>query len=117
MTHPEPWAKPDFDRADAVAIKALATGTANEAQQKIAIEYIVHTLAGTYQETYCPGSERDSAFAQGRRWVGLQIVYLCNVSVAELDKIEGLRRRARDAREQALQATPAVRTNRGFLRG
>lgn len=82
MTKPTssaPWLPAPWEPADVSALQALARGVANEGQQKRALDYIVNTLGMTYQHTYVPGSERDSAFAQGRRFVGLQIVKLVNM--------------------------------------
>jgi hypothetical protein len=72
----EPWHPAPYDDADTYAIKALAAGVANEGQQKRALEWIINTLCGTYDLSYRPGPEgnRDTAFAEGRRSVGLQLV-------------------------------------------
>lgn len=80
---PAPW-----ENADVSALKALARGVANEGQQKRAINYILGTLSGTYEHTYVPGpgGERDTAFANGRRYVGLQIVKLVNLPPEQLKK-------------------------------
>jgi hypothetical protein len=94
----QPWHPPKFDRSDAMAMKAVATGTANESQQKQAIEYIVGTLAITYDETYWADSERNSAFAQGRRFVGLQIVKMVNLSGAALEQLDAAIARERGPR-------------------
>lgn len=72
----EPWKPAPYIDADTYAIKALAAGVANEGQQKRALEWIINTLCGTYDLSYRPGPEgdRDTAFAEGRRSVGLQLV-------------------------------------------
>lgn len=57
-----------------MAVKALAAGNANEGQQQRALDWIVRTLCGTYDLTYRPDSDRDSVFAEGKRFVGLQLV-------------------------------------------
>jgi hypothetical protein len=92
----QPWHPPKFDRSDAMAMKAVATGTANEAQQKQAIEYIVGTLGMTYDTSYWADSDRNSAFAEGRRFVGLQIVKMVNLTGEALARLD-----AAIAREQA----------------
>lgn len=74
-----PWQPAPWENADVAALQALARGVANEGQQKRALNYIIHVLGMTYEHTYVPGSERDSNFAQGRRYVGLQIVKLVNM--------------------------------------
>lgn len=71
-----PWHPATYNDADMAAIKALAAGTANEAQQRRALDWIVHTACGTYDLSFRPGTdgERETAFAEGKRWVGLQVV-------------------------------------------
>jgi hypothetical protein len=73
------WMPASWEAADMAALQALARGVANEGQQKRALNYIVNVLAMTYEHTYVPASERDSCHAQGRRYVGLQIVKLVNM--------------------------------------
>ena len=68
------WAPPPYELADIGAIQALAKGEANEAQQVRALKWIVETACGTYDLSFRPDSERDTAFAEGRRFVGLTIV-------------------------------------------
>lgn len=82
------YTPPKFQPADAYALKALQTGTANEAQQKRALDWIIRSAAWTYEQTYSPASDRDTAFAEGRRFVGLQIVKLLNLSAGVLDKLK-----------------------------
>lgn len=79
----EPWKPIAYDEADTAAIKALAAGNANEGQQRRALAWIVNRVAGTYDMSYRPGSERDSVFAEGRRFVGLQIVKQINLTTPE----------------------------------
>jgi hypothetical protein len=73
----------DYTAGDVEAIKALASGTANADQQKRAIHWIINTAAGAYELSYRSdgeGGERETAFAEGRRFVGLQLVKLVNMS-------------------------------------
>jgi hypothetical protein len=75
----QPWLPASWEPADVASLQALARGVANEGQQKRALAYIVNVLGLTYEHTYVPASERDSCHAQGRRYVGLQIVKLVNM--------------------------------------
>ena len=69
-----------YETADAYALKAVANGTANEEQQRRAMRWVIEAAAGTYELSYRPGdSSRDTDFAEGRRFVGLQIVKLINM--------------------------------------
>lgn len=64
---------------DVYALKALMTGTANESQQKRALDWILNQCCGVPDNTYYPDSERDTIFASGKRFVGLEIVALINM--------------------------------------
>lgn len=72
----DPWKPVKYDLADITAFQALAGGTANEDQQKRAVRLIIEDLSGTYDLSFRPGPEgrRDTDFAEGRRYVGLQLV-------------------------------------------
>lgn len=68
---------PPIDDEERLAIKQLGYGLANAEQQKMAIKWIVEKAGMTYDSVHFP-SERDSAFASGRRAVGLMIVSIQN---------------------------------------
>jgi hypothetical protein len=57
------------------AYRALVEGVANAGQQKLFVEYLKYI---TDQDvlSYRPGSDRDSAFAEGKRFVGLELAKL-----------------------------------------
>lgn len=72
----------------AIAIRALRDGTANEVQQKLALEWIVGDAAG---KRYFPyhGTDRDTSFALGRLFVAEQITGLFYLDIKALrDKDE-----------------------------
>lgn len=75
--HPAPYAK-----ADVAALQALQAGNANEGQQKRALRWIIENAAATYDMSYRPESARDTDFAEGRRFVGNQIVKLLKISIS-----------------------------------
>lgn len=89
------WKPVDYSESDVLAMKALATGTANESQQKQAIDWLIRVAAGTYELSFrsdADGGERETAFAEGRRFVGLQVVKMVNMPpelVAQLRKQNG----------------------------
>lgn len=85
ITPPAGFSPPDYELADAAAIKALAMGTATEHQQKKALDWIIRAAAGTYDLDYRPDS-REHAFVSGRRFVGLQIVKLLNIDLNAIVK-------------------------------
>ncbi len=78
----EPWKPAAYETADAYALKALRDGEATPEQQVRALDWIVMTACETYNMSYRPGGpdgDRDTAFAEGKRFVGLQIVKMLNL--------------------------------------
>lgn len=84
------WKPVAWEIADEVALKAMATGEASPDQQRRAMDWIVRQAAGTYELSFrsdADGGERETAFAEGRRFVGLQIVKLVNLPPELREKI------------------------------
>lgn len=77
-----PWLPPPYERQHVVAWQAIAAGKADEAQQKMALDWLIKIGCMTYEMTYFPGPDgtRNSDFAQGRRSVGLQLVKLLHLN-------------------------------------
>lgn len=87
--HSDPWFPPAYTDFDAASIQAVARGEADAGQQVQALKYIVETLAGCYDVAFRPGGlegDRATAFAEGRRFVGLQIVKLTKLNIGALRK-------------------------------
>ena len=57
-------------------------GVADEMQQRRALAWIINTASATYEFHYHP-SERDTAFALGRAFVGQQIVKLSKLDASQ----------------------------------
>lgn len=66
----------DYGVAEISAIQALERGEATPEQQKRALAWIINHAAGTYNSTFHPDGAHTSAFAEGRRYVGLQCIKL-----------------------------------------
>ena len=79
-----PWFPTAYEKADAKAIQQLADGTASPEQQQRALKWIINNACGTYDLTYHPTGDRDTCFAEGRRFVGLQIVKMLKISLSKL---------------------------------
>ena len=82
-----PWHPPLWDLADASALQSLEAGTADQDAQRRALKWIVEQGAGYYQMSFQPGGEegrRDSDFAEGRRFVGAQVVKLLRLNLSKL---------------------------------
>ena len=73
MKIPAPYEPLQPPKHIVASIQAVATGTANDSQQKKAMEYIVFQLCDLHGLSYRPNSQRDTDFAEGKKFVGLQI--------------------------------------------
>lgn len=83
-----PWKPTEWEPADVAAIQALVRGDASPEQQRRAVDYIINDIAGTYDMSYRPDSERDSVFAEGKRFVGLQIVKAIKLNLARIRQVK-----------------------------
>ena len=75
-----------WEPADAGALQALVRGEAEPHQQKRALDWIIKQAAGTYDLSYRPNSHDETQFAEGKRFVGLQIVKLLNLNLGVFKK-------------------------------
>ena len=73
----QPWDIPEYDPADIGAIKALIAGVATEQQQMRLVRWIERATS-VGEMSFRPGADgaRESAFAEGKRFVGLQFFTL-----------------------------------------
>lgn len=67
------------------ALKSLRNGVATEAEQLLALDYILNTLCNKFGNQFYP-TERETNFAQGRKFVGDQIVGAINVPLNQQEK-------------------------------
>lgn len=81
---PAPWIPAKWEEYDVYAIQAVAQGIASEAQQIRALRFIVEELCATYDNPYKPDSDRDTAFACGKKFVGEQIVKFYKMNINKL---------------------------------
>lgn len=84
-----PWKPADYQLADVSAFQALVRGEASPDMQKRAVKWLVEA-AGTYDLSYRPGpgGDRDTVFAEGKRFMGQQVVKLINLDLAKLKRDE-----------------------------
>lgn len=85
----EPWKPVDWDLADAGALQALARGDASSHAQQRALKFIVESLCATYDMSYRPSGDRDTCFAEGKRYVGLQVVKLLALNLSKFKDAPG----------------------------
>lgn len=69
----------ELEAADIFALQAVSKGTANAGQQQRALEAILHKVCRHRRMSFYPGGlegDRATIFAEGKRFVGDQIVRL-----------------------------------------
>lgn len=81
---PEPWKPAEWEPEDAYAIQAFMQGRASQEQQLRAAGFILNQLCGTYDLSYRPSGDRDTCFAEGKRFVGLSLVKFAHLNIARL---------------------------------
>lgn len=79
-----------YDPGDVSAIQACLDGVAEGYQQKRAMKWIIERAAGTYDQSFRPGpdGQRDTDFAEGRRFVGNSIIKLSRLNASKLVREE-----------------------------
>ena len=78
---PAPWVPERFTNAEANAIKQMIRGEASQDQQITAVEFIVRKICGYNELGYYP-SERDTAFAMGKRFVASEIIKFASITAS-----------------------------------
>lgn len=78
-----------FDEADAIAIQALVRGHADELQQQRVVEWLLNKGARIRELSYQPGDPVGTAFAEGRRHVGLQFAKFMTINVGKVRQAHG----------------------------
>lgn len=84
---PFTWDPAPYQIADVYALKAVFAGTATEDQQKRAISWVMEAACGMRDMTFqhdARGGDRATAFAEGKRFVGLQIAKLIFINPDQL---------------------------------
>ncbi len=66
------------------ALKALNKGEANAYQQKLSLSIIIHKFSRSHDLLYIPDSFDQSAFINGRAFVGQKILKHLNIPVGQL---------------------------------
>lgn len=83
-----PWLEIVPRKADAAALHALRLGEAKPDQQVRALEFILETICDRNGMSFRTGPDgsRETDFAEGRRFVGNQIVRLTKIPLSKLSK-------------------------------
>ena len=82
----KPWVPPKWEKPDAASLQAVLRGEATSDQQIRAINFIVVTLCGVNEMSFRSGPEgdRETAFAEGRRFVGAQITKMTKIPLSKI---------------------------------
>ena len=75
---------PVYEAADATAIQQLERGEAGPEMQKRALGWIINEVCKSYDLSYRPGDTHDTAFAEGKRFVGLEIIKMLKLDPSKL---------------------------------
>lgn len=76
-------ALPDLTREEIISLKCLYSGTANDIQQKMAIDSIMTKMCAMGGLEF-DVDERVSVFNGGKRFVGLQLLHIINTPFDKL---------------------------------
>ncbi len=83
-----PWQPVKYENGDVAALQVLARGEADAEQAHRAWEFILDVICDRNGMSYRPGpdGDRETAFAEGKRYVGNQIVKLAKMPLSKLKK-------------------------------
>ena len=92
MKEPPPWSLPIAELnklpSEIAAVRAVAEGGADEHQQRMAFAFICARLCGADKISFWPGGDdgrRATDFAEGRRWVAIQLRRIVALMPARFD--------------------------------
>jgi hypothetical protein len=88
MKLPPQLQPPAWDSADAEAFQALQRGDCPPHLQQRALNWLITKGAGAYDLSFAPADDRLTSFAEGRRFVGLQVIKLLKLDIDKLRKSE-----------------------------
>lgn len=77
---------PLYEPADITAFQALQRGDCTPHLQQRALAWLINSAAATYELSFAPGDDRLTSFAEGRRFVGLQVVKLLSLDAKKMRK-------------------------------
>lgn len=89
MLKKEPFKPPEYSSADVYAVQALRRGNASPEQQRHAVDLIINGIACAFDQSYRPGKPDETTFAEGKRFVGLQVYRLAHMNPATVENIYG----------------------------
>lgn len=90
-----------YDKAVLMAIRACIAGNANDGQQKLAMDWIINAASNLYDMSYRKSDPTATAFHEGRRFVGSQIVKMLRDDTLQALESATSKRSARRGKAEA----------------
>ncbi|RWL14879.1 MAG: hypothetical protein EOR57_31530 [Mesorhizobium sp.] len=101
----EAHAPAPYDKSILMAIRACFAGNANEGQQKAAMEWIVLEASRTRHLSFAGEATHATAFADGRRFVGMQVAGMLDAKALDhTTEAKALKRAPRQIRGKRQEA-------------
>jgi len=73
-----------YKAADVTAIQQLERGEANSDMQRRALNWIINEVCGTYDQSYREGDTHETAFAEGKRFVGNTLIKMLKLEPSKV---------------------------------
>jgi hypothetical protein len=84
LPHKDPLERPDYTEAEIQALRAVHRGEADARQQRLFFDYVMRAT-GKDDEVFRREDTHGTAFAAGKRWVGLTLIWMLRVAPARTD--------------------------------
>lgn len=84
---PQVFAMDELTKNEVIALRDLHEGNATSYQQRLALNVIVNKFSRAQDLLYIPESFDQTAFLNGRAFVGQQVLKYINIPVGKLDDI------------------------------
>ena len=82
---PQVFAYDPLNKAEVTALQALSKGEADPHQQQLALKVIVNKISRSHDQLYLPTSFSDTAFLNGRAFVGQKIMMHLGIAISKLE--------------------------------
>lgn len=84
VPNPDPTEHPDYTEAEVQALRALFRRSATQRQQRLALDYVIRSC-GKDDRSFRPESKRLSDFAEGKRFVALNLIWMLKTAPTKTD--------------------------------
>ena len=78
----------EYDPGDVSAMQFLERGAANDAQQRRALNWILINVCEVYDQSYVPNDTHETAFREGKRYCGNQIIKMLKLEPGKLRRMQ-----------------------------